>query len=320
MRKEILFSQRPAFALVMLTGNAGAQTGPVRVGLDVDAGTLDPRLARDTSAYRVADLIYDGLVRLSPDLKPEPNLAQSWENPDPQTWIFKLRDGVTFHDGTPLTADDVVFTYQTILKPEMNAPLRGLFTPISKVEAIDASTVKFTLSAPYSPLLSYLEMGIVPKKAVEGGADLALEADRHRPDETRALGPRQPDRACSRTRNTGPALRSSRRLQLVVIGDNTARAQAFEAKDLDLIQSPLSPQDIKRLQGNSAFTRRHHLGPRRHLSQLQHRRSGGLGPEDAPRARHARRPEHDRRRALSGRRPGRELGAAALFVGLLGAT
>ena len=100
---------------------------------------------------------------------------QSWENPDPQTWIFKLRDGVTFHDGTPLTADDVVFTYQTILKPEMNAPLRGLFTPISKVEAIDAKTVKFTLSTSYSPLLSYLEMGIVPKKAVEGGADLALK-------------------------------------------------------------------------------------------------------------------------------------------------
>ena len=54
------------------------------------------------------------------------NLAQSWDNPDPQTWIFKLREGVTFHDGSPLTADDVVFTYQTILKPEMNAPLRGL--------------------------------------------------------------------------------------------------------------------------------------------------------------------------------------------------
>ena len=76
-------------------------------------------------------------MRLSPDLKPQPNLAQSWDNPDPQTWIFKLREGVTFHDGTPLTADDVVFTYQTILKPEMNAPLRGLFSPIAKIEAVD---------------------------------------------------------------------------------------------------------------------------------------------------------------------------------------
>ena len=116
---------------------AQAPNQTVRVGIDVDAGTLDPRLARDTSAYRATDLIYDGLVRLSPDLKPEPNLAQSWQNPDPKTWVFKLRDGVTFHDGSPLTADDVVFTYQTLLKPELNAPLRSLFTPIAKVEATD---------------------------------------------------------------------------------------------------------------------------------------------------------------------------------------
>ena len=186
-----------ALALLAGAGGAVAQNPPatVRVGLDVDAGTLDPRLARDTSAYRVADLIYDGLVRLSPDLKPEPNLAQSWENPDPQTWIFKLRDGVTFHDGTPLTADDVVFTYQTILKPEMNAPSagpvhadlegRGHRREDGEVHALD-------------PLLAAAELsrdGHRPEEGRRGRRRPGAQADRHRPDEARALGPRQPDRA-----------------------------------------------------------------------------------------------------------------------------
>jgi peptide/nickel transport system substrate-binding protein len=255
MRKQLLVGT--AFAAlafaVMATPSSAQQAGQtVRVGLDVDAGTLDPRLARDTSAYRVTDLIYDGLVRLSPDLKAQPNLAATWENPDPRTWVFKLRDGVTFHDGSPFTAEDVVFTYETLLKPEMNAPLRGLFTPISKVEAVDAKTVKFTLSAPYSPLLSYLEMGIVPKKAVEGGADLALK-----PVGTGPMKLARWDRGSRIVLEPNPQYWAGaprvKELQLVIIGDNTARAQAFEAKNLDLIQSPLSPQDIKRLEGNNSF-------------------------------------------------------------------
>jgi peptide/nickel transport system substrate-binding protein len=255
MRKQLLLATTcVALGLFAAGGQSSAQNAPatVRVGLDVDAGTLDPRLARDTSAYRAADLIYDGLVRLSPDLKPEPNLAQSWENPDPKTWIFKLRQGVTFHDGSPLSADDVVTTYQTILKPDMNAPLRGLFTPIAKIEAIDPLTVKFTLSAPYSPLLSYLEMGIVPKKAAEGGVDLGAK-----PIGTGPMKLARWDRGSRIVLEPNPQYWGGapkiKELQLVVIGDNTARAQAFEAKDLDLIQSPLSPQDIKRLQDNGAF-------------------------------------------------------------------
>ncbi len=240
------------FVLSVPYSPAWAQAQTIRVGIDVDAGTLDPRLARDTSAYRAIDLIYDGLVRLSPDLKPEPNLAQSWQNPDSKTWVFKLRDGVTFHDGAPLTADDVVFTFQTLLKPETNAPLRSLFTPIAKVEAPDQKTVVFTLSSPYAPLLSYLEMGIVQKKAVEGGADIGLK-----PIGTGPMKLVRWDRGSRMILEPNPGYWAGasklKELQLIVISDNTARAQAFEAKDLDLIQSPLSPQDIKRLQANANF-------------------------------------------------------------------
>jgi peptide/nickel transport system substrate-binding protein len=253
LRRTLLAATCLSLGLLAAPAASFAQApATVRVGLDVDAGTLDPRMARDTSAYRVTDLIYDGLVKLSPDLKALPNLATKWENPDPLTWIFTLREGVTFHDGSPFTADDVVFTYQTLLKPEMNAPLRALFTPIAKVEAVDAKTVKFTLSAPYSPLLSYLEMGIVPKKAVEGGADIGLKPVGTGPMKLASWSRGSKIVLAANAQYWGGAPKTQE-LQLVVIGDNTARAQAFEAKDLDLIQSPLSPQDIKRLQGNAGF-------------------------------------------------------------------
>ena len=69
------------------------------VGMDVDAGTLDPRLMRDTTASRTADLIYSGLVHITPSLEPVPDLAESCETPDPQTFIFKLRPDLKFSDG-----------------------------------------------------------------------------------------------------------------------------------------------------------------------------------------------------------------------------
>ena len=72
-------------ALALATGIAGAQE--LVIGADVDAGTLDPRLARDTTAYRTVNLIYSGLVHLTPDLEPVPDLAESWDSPDPNTIV-----------------------------------------------------------------------------------------------------------------------------------------------------------------------------------------------------------------------------------------
>lgn len=230
-------------------GSVGAAPagGTLRIGIDVDAGTLDPRLANDTTARRVIDQVYDGLVELDPQLQPRPALAESWTQVSPTVWVFKLRKNVRFHDGTPLTASDVVFTFTTILDPSLRAPLRGLYLPISKVEAVDDETVRFTLSAPYAPLLKYLDMGIVSRKAVEQlGADYAA----------RPVGT-GPYKFVSWQRNSRIVLeanpsywKGTPRLSQVVfniIPDNTVRAAALESGDVDLIHSPLSPQDVARL-------------------------------------------------------------------------
>ncbi|GLQ10408.1 peptide ABC transporter substrate-binding protein [Devosia yakushimensis] len=227
-----------------------AQT--VVVGTDVDAGTLDPRLTRDTTASRTADLIYAGLVHITPALEPVPDLAESWENPDPQTFIFKLRPDLKFSDGSPLTADDVVFTYTTLIDPDFNAPARALYTPITAVEAVDPLTVKFTLSAPYAPLLSYLDVGIVPKALVEGGTDIALNPIGAGPMKLVSWN-RGSEIALEANANYWRGAPEIENVTIKIIGDNSARAQAFEAGDLDVIQSPLSPQDIERLKGDDRF-------------------------------------------------------------------
>lgn len=245
-----------AFGLALAVFSAGSLSAQAAetlvVGTDIDAGTLDPRLARDSTAYRVADLVYAGLVHITPKLEPVPDLAESWETPDPQTFIFKLRPGLKFSDGSPLTADDVVFTYTTLLNPEFSSPIRALFTPVKAVVAIDPQTVKFELAAPYAPLLSYLDVGIISKKAAESGQDIS----------TKPVGA-GPMKLASWNRGSDIALEANpgywrgapavEKVTLKVIGDNSARAQAFEAGDLDVIQSPLSPQDVTRLTADDRF-------------------------------------------------------------------
>lgn len=251
--KTLLLSTTAVLALLLAPATAAfAQQTSIVIGTDVDAGTLDPRLTRDTTAQRTANLIYSGLVEISPSLEATPDLAESWESPDPQTIVFKLRPDLVFSDGTPLTAADVAFTFETILNPDFSAPQRALYTPIESVTAIDDLTVEFKLSAPYAPLLSYLDMGIVSKAAVEGGTDISISpvgagpmklVEWNRGSDIKLVA--------SDTYWAGAPEMAEATIQ--IIGDNSARAQAFEAGDLDIVQSPLSPQDIQRLAADDRF-------------------------------------------------------------------
>ena len=252
MSKQLLACALALSALFVPMSVPAQTRDLIRVGADVDAGTLDPRRMRDTTSYRVTDLIYDGLVQLGADLRPLPGLATRWENPEPTVWIFHLREGVTFHDGKPFSADDVVFTLQSVLDPAFNAPFRGLLAPIQKVEAVDAKTVRMTLAQPYSPLLAYLDIGIVPRQPASGGADLNIA-----PVGTGPMRLARWDRGSQIVLAANDAYwgKKSRvkEMRVMVISDNTARAQALEAGSIDFIQSPLSPQDVQRLRRNDRF-------------------------------------------------------------------
>jgi peptide/nickel transport system substrate-binding protein len=245
-----------AVALIAALGVAAGAEGPhvIRIGTDVDAQSLDPRLQRDTTAYRLNNLIYDGLIQLDENLTPRPDLAVSWRQPDEKTWIFTLRRDARFHDGRPVRPEDVVYTFKTILDPALNARFRSLYEPLETVEAVGDDQVRFALKAPYSPLLEYLDLGIVPKDS--GARDLNANP--------LGSGPFRFSRwerggRIVLTANDGyfagrPAIGE---IDMMVVPDNTARAQALEAGDLDVIMSPLSPQDVSRLTGDRRFQHVH---------------------------------------------------------------
>lgn len=235
------------------TAPVAAKGGTLRVGIDVDAGTGDTRLMRDTSAARLKELVYSGLIWMKPDFTPAPQLAESWENPDPKTWIFKLRKGVKFHNGQEFKAADVKYTFDTELDEKTAAPNRAFYTPIQKTEVVDDYTVKFTLDAPYGPFLTYMDLGILPKAAAEAaGTEFG----------NKPIGT-GPFKLVSWKRGDTIELEVNAdyfegrpkldKITLKIVPDNSARVVALEAGDLDLVLSPLSPQDVTRMATKAGF-------------------------------------------------------------------
>lgn len=118
--------------------------------------------------------IYNSLVqyRLEGDaIEVVPDLAESWEAAsDLSEYTFKLKSGVTWHDGQPLTAEDVKFTMDAVLDPNVNASGRGVVSSIDSTEVVDDQTVKFVLKYPFAslPIMLGYNKPIVPKHLLEG--------------------------------------------------------------------------------------------------------------------------------------------------------
>jgi len=152
--------------------------GKITVALPADIKTLDARLITDVYSELVSTQIGDPLVKLNERLEPAPALAESWETPDPTTYIFHLRQGVKFHDGTEFTAEDVKFTFETILDEDFGSPNRTYFLPVEEIEIIDSYTIQLTLSEPMAPFITQVipMMQIVPQHRVEDlGEDYAFD-------------------------------------------------------------------------------------------------------------------------------------------------
>ncbi len=155
-------------AAALLLGSAFAQR--LVVGQGSDAVSLSPHNTNDQPSARVMRQIYDTLVVQTEDLELVPGLATSWEQLDDLTWIFNIRQGVTFHDGSPLTASDVVYTLNRLRDPATAAPAAFLVGFIDTLEAVDGHTVRMVTKTPFAPLLAHLAhtaTSILSEAAVE---------------------------------------------------------------------------------------------------------------------------------------------------------
>jgi peptide/nickel transport system substrate-binding protein len=143
-----------------------AEPGTVNFLIESMPINLDPRIGTDGQSEQIDGLLFNSLVTHDAGMDVISDLAQTWETPDPRTYIFHLRQGVKFHDGSALTASDVKFTFDSLLSGTLKSLKRGTFTIVESIEAPDDATVIFHLREPSASFLSNLArpaMGIVRK-------------------------------------------------------------------------------------------------------------------------------------------------------------
>jgi peptide/nickel transport system substrate-binding protein len=122
------------------------------------------------ASQSVCEQVYDTMFELDPQLNVVPRLCKSYETPDDKTYIFHLEENVMFSDGTKLTSEDVVFTMNRILDPDVGSGRAAWFGSVESVEALDEYTVQMKTSIPYAPLINNMANafnGIVSKKFTE---------------------------------------------------------------------------------------------------------------------------------------------------------
>ena len=182
--KRLLAAAATVLSLAFATPSF-AQTPPnvLIVGQIAEPKSLDPHAVTAVNDFRILMNVYDGLVRYKDGtLEVEPALAESWTISDDGTvYTFKLRDGVSFHDGAPFNAEAVKFNFERMLEEDHPFhdtgpfPLAFFFSTVDTVTAVDDLTVEFKLKEPYAPFLSNLAYptGLIvsPKAVEENGAD-----------------------------------------------------------------------------------------------------------------------------------------------------
>ncbi len=239
-RRGILAASAALAAGPLRAQGAARRGGTLRVSVDQAVGVLSPLLTRVNPEYLVAELLYSGLTRLAPDMSAQPDLAQSWSSSaDLAEWIFRLRPGVVFSDGSACTAKDVAASFAAMLDPKTASPARQNIGPVKSVEAQDDTTVVFRLLGAYADLpvaLAYTNAKIIPAALAAGGMDrLSREAVGTGPFKLAAY---EPDRRVLVTRNEryfDPARPYLDRIEVLVYPDPTAEASALISGETDLM-------------------------------------------------------------------------------------
>lgn len=160
-------------ALVALAGCHSTQRDPHTVVFLIESSpaNLDPRVGADAQSQRIDGLLFDGLVARDANFRFTPALAERWEQPNPLTLVFHLRQGVRFHDGRLLTARDVLWTINSMRTGAIISPKANSYASVDSVEATDDKTVVFHLKHADNFLLTNLSTGAIGMVPEGSGRD-----------------------------------------------------------------------------------------------------------------------------------------------------
>lgn len=178
--KKLFYSMMILFFVAIITFSlsfsAFAET--LKVAKEQEAEGFDPHLVTASSSIRIHSHIYEGLVGVDREGNIKPEIAKSWEIVDPTTYVFEIRDDVKFHNGRQLTSEDVKYSFERIMDPDVGAVAKSNFEIIEEIKTPDDQKVIFELEEPNADLLLYMTetyASIVPEEVVEEHGDLKQE-------------------------------------------------------------------------------------------------------------------------------------------------
>jgi peptide/nickel transport system substrate-binding protein len=250
-RIDVTLYKSTALSLVLLAvmlASCARSPAPDELVMIVESSpaSLDPRIGTDAPSERIYGLIFDSLVRRDEHFDLQPSLAEQWETPDPLTYIFHLRHGVRFHDGRPLTARDVKWTFDSILQGAVRTPKASAYRYVNRIDTPDDATVVFHLKEPYATLLSNLSDGAVGIVPYGSGPDFAQHLIGSGPFQFVSM---QQDKDVILARNDDywgikPKLP---RVRFTVVPDTTTRALELRKGDVDVAENSLTADMIEPL-------------------------------------------------------------------------
>jgi peptide/nickel transport system substrate-binding protein len=252
-------SLRITLAAALLAGSAlAAQANTFRWANDGDTNSMDPYARQETFLLSFNANIYDPLVRRDAQMRVEPALAERWENPSPTVWRFHLRRNVRFSDGTPFTADDVVFSATRARGPGSN--IQGVLASVKEVRRIDDHTVEFETTVPNPILLQeitnwgMMSRAWAEKNNAERPADLTARGENFATRNAMGTGPfllslREPDRRTVLVPNPtwwDSPRHNVTRAEFNVIANDATRVAALLSNEMDFVYT-VPPQDVERI-------------------------------------------------------------------------
>ncbi|CAN5683876.1 ABC transporter substrate-binding protein [soil metagenome] len=250
-------------ATCMLAGTslvAGAVT--LKIGNQGDALSMDPHSLNESLQISVNENVYEPLVTRDRNYKLSPALATSWKQTSPTVWRFELRKGVQFHDGTPFTADDVIFSYERAKSD--GSDMKSYVGQVKEIKKVNDWAVDIVTTAPF-PILPelFVHWDIMSKKWCETN-QATKPVDRRKGIENAAsfrangTGPyrvreRQPNVRTTFVRNGsywGKIEGNVDEVIFNVIGNDATRVSALISGEIDVME-PVPVQDVERLKGDS---------------------------------------------------------------------
>jgi len=252
-------SLRALLATALLTAGAGVNARPLlTIGHSSEPSSMDPLFSRTGNNQAAAENIFERLVSTDENMQIQPGLAASWKVLEPTLWEIQLRPGVHFHDGTPFTADDVLFSLQRAPKvPNSPAPFTGAVRSIAGIEVVDPLTLRIRTKQPTPDLMEQIGLVyILSRRAAEGRGSEDFNAG----PAAIGTGPYKYKRW-----QPGDSLELERndqywgkrpdfdRVVIRYISNDAARLAALLSGSVDLIDS-VPPTDTKKLQSRPGYT------------------------------------------------------------------